>query len=284
MKNIFNLKSVLFCLFILTLNACCKDDLNNSVDNRLNYLVDRTTRFESPTNYTNTDFIYDQNNLLIKKIQTGKFVQNNQIRNLEYIDEFEYLNGLVSKIYIKDLTFFMFSYNIHLFYNSQKNIIRKETWKNGVIIGHQNYHYQNNKVVSFYTDQTGPFETNRIYYDNLGNVFKLIYILAKTDDIGNPILGEFIEQTLLFEYDDKSKPNIGLDYLLFYSPLESIGTAETGLVRELSKNNLTKNVNSGTTWTYKYNELGLPTQYEMKWDGIQTLQPILWEITYKKVQ
>jgi hypothetical protein len=179
---------------IFILIGCTKDDdLNYNIDTRENYVIEKITRFESETNFTNTEFIYDQNNKLIRKIQTGKFIQNNQIRDLKYIDELEYSQGFVSKIFINDLTHFMFSYEIHLFYNSQKNLIRKETWKNNSMIGHQNYHYEDNKVVSFFTDQTAPFETNRIYYDNLNNLYKHTYLLPNTDLIGNPIPGELIE-------------------------------------------------------------------------------------------
>lgn len=283
MKNIF--KSLLnFLVLVLILVSCSKNDDYADYERRENYLVEKISRFESPSNYTNTVFIYDINNKLIKKITTGKFVENNQLRNMEYIDDFEYSNGLVSKIHIKDLTHFMFSYDIHLSYNSKNQIIRQETWKNNAVIGHQKFHYINNKMVSIYSDDTEPFQTNTIYYDNLGNVIKHSYLIPKTSDlIGTPIPGEFIELHLVYEYDNKFKPNIGLDYLFVYTPFQGIGT-ETGFSRELSNNNLKKYQNSGTTWSYEYNEFGLPIKYEMKWDGIQTLQPMIWNITYKKIK
>ena len=281
MKNVIKLMTTIL-LFFLILISCSKDDCEVNLETRQDYLVDKISKFEDSTNFTNTIFIYNNDNKLIKKTTTGKFVQNSQIRDMLYIDEFEYTNGLVSKIHINDLTHFMFSHDIHLFYNTQNQLIKKETWKNNVMIGHQKFHYLNNRMVSIYDDNTQPFENNTIFYDNSGNVFKHTYILPKTDLIGNPIPGEFIEQNLIYEYDNKSKPNIGLDYLFVYTPLQGIGT-ETGFARELSNNNLTKYNNSGTTWTYKYNELGLPIQYEMKWEGIQTLQPMIWDITYKKI-
>ena len=281
MKNVIKLMTTIL-LFFLILISCSKDDCEVNLETRQDYLVDKISKFEDSTNFTNTIFIYNNDNKLIKKTTTGKFVQNSQIRDMLYIDEFEYTKGLVSKIHINDLTHFMFSYDLHFFYNTQNQLIKQETWKNNVMIGHQKFHYLNNRMVSIYDDNTQPFENNTIFYDNSGNVFKHTYILPKTDLIGNPIPGEFIEQNLIYEYDNKSKPNIGLDYLFVYTPLQGIGT-ETGFARELSNNNLTKYNNSGTTWTYKYNELGLPIQYEMKWEGIQTLQPMIWDITYKKI-
>lgn len=282
MKNI--LKQIITILsFSLILTSCCKDDLNINLESRENYLIDKISKFEDSSNFTNTVFIYNNENKLVKKTTTGKFVENSQIRDMLYIDEFEYTNGLVSKIHINDLTHFTFSRDIHLFYNSQNQLIKQETWKNNIMINYQKFHYLNNKMVSVYNNNTQPFENNTFFHDNSGNVYKHTYILPKTDLIGNPIPGEFIEQNSTYEYDNKSKPNIGLDYLFVYTPLQGIGT-ETGFARELSNNNLTKYDNSGTTWTYKYNELGLPIQYEMKWEGIHTLNPMIWYITYKKIK
>ena len=278
MKN--TLKSLVSITILIILFGCSKNDDCVDYEKRENYLVEKITRFESSSNYTNTDFIYDTNNKLLKKVTTGKFVENNQLRDLKYIDEFEYNNGLVSKIHIKDLTHFMFSHDIHLFYNTNNQIIRQETWKNNIVISHHKFHYLNNKMVSIYSDDTEPFQTNTIYYDNLGNAFKHTYLVPKTSDlIGTPIPGEFIEQHLTFEYDNQLKPNIGLDYLFVYSLFQN---SETEFHRQLSNNNLTKYNNSGSTWTYKYNELGLPITYELKWEGIQTLQPMIWNISYKK--
>ena len=36
------------------------------------------------------------------------------------------------------------------------------------------------------------------------------------------------------------------------------------------------------TWVYTYNEYGLPATIETKWNGIETLEPMLLRITYKK--
>ena len=49
-----------------------------------------------------------------------------------------------------------------------------------------------------------------------------------------------------YYYDNGSKPNFGIDYLIVYDPFIGMG-GETGFARELSLNNLTKQVNCGTT-------------------------------------
>ncbi|MBN1253455.1 MAG: hypothetical protein JXA16_15050 [Bacteroidales bacterium] len=260
-----------------------KDDVDEENNLRDNYLVDKISYFESSSNYKIAEYFYDSDNKLLKRLTTGKMYENNQVRDLKYVDEFEYKNGLVSKIRVQDSTHFLFSYDIDLFYNSQKNLIRQEIWKNESMIGYRNFYYENNLMVSIYNDETKPFETNTIVYNNLENVIKHIYIVHKKDDFGLPISGEYEEVEYLYDYDNGSKPNFGIDYLFVYKPLIGIGD-ETGFARELSRNNLTKFVNSGTTWTFSYDENGLPTEFEMKWKGIETVYPMIFEITYKRIK
>ena len=100
---------------------------------------------------------------------------------------------------------------------------------------------------------------------------------------GQPIEGTTQRVVYNYEYDDKPQPNFGLDYLFAFQPLPQMGT-ETGYARELSNNNLTKYVNSGTTWSYTYNEHGLPETIETKWKDIETLEPMLMKITYKQIK
>lgn len=286
-NRIFLLKEIArtICLASMIMFLSCdkKDNLDVENDLRDNYLVDKISYFETSSNYKIAEYIYDSDNKLIKRHTTGKMYENNQVRDLKYVDKFEYKNGLVSKIRVQDSTHFQYSYDIDLFYNSQKNLIRQEIWKNGSMIGHRKFHYENNRMVSIYDDKTEPFETNTIVYNNLGNVIKHIYIVPKRDDFGQPISGEYEEVEYLYEYDNGSLPNFGIDYLFVYQPLIGIGT-ETGFARELSLNNLIKYINSGTTWTFSYDENGLPMQFEMKWDGIETVYPMIFEITYKRIK
>ena len=255
-------------------------DLKNNL--RENYLVDKITYFETSSNYKTTKYFYNKDNKLIKRLTTGKLFENNQVKDLKYVDEFEYENGLVSKIRVRDSTHFKFSYDIELLYDSEKNLIKQEIWKNGVLISQSNFHYENNKMVSIYNDDTEPFETNTITYDNQGNVKKHTYLDPKKNLIGEPIEGEYEWVEYLFEYDNGSRPNFGIDYLFVYEPLIGIGN-ETFYSRQLSLNNLTKHVYSGTTWTFNYDESGLPTQVEMKWKGIETHYPMIFEITNKQI-
>jgi hypothetical protein len=264
--------------------GCDKNDgLDWGNNLRKKYLVDKITCFETSSNYKSAAYYYDNENKLIKRLTTGKIIENNQVRDLKYVDEFEYINGLVSKIRVQDSTYFQFSYDINLFYSSQGKLIRAETWKNGSMIGYKNFHYENNRMVSIYNDVTEPFETNTIVYDNKGNVIKHIYKVPKLDTFGEPIEGEYEEIEYLYEYDNGSKPNFGIDYLIVYDPFIGMG-GETGFARELSLNNLTKNVNSGTTWSFTYDENGIPVKYEMKWNGIETLYPMIFEITNKRIK
>ncbi len=287
MKIIFVLKEtariICFASIIMFLGCDKNDDLDLKNNLREKYLVDKITYFESSSNNKSTEYFYDNDNKLIKRLTTGKMFENNQVRDLKYVDEFEYKNGLVSKIRVQDLTHFQFSYDIDLFYDSQRKLIRQETWKNGSLIGYRNFHYENNRMVSIYNDETEPFETNSIVYDNHGNVIKHFYIVPKLNYFGEPIEGEYEEVEYLYEYDNGLRPNFGIDYLFVYDPLIGMGT-ETGFARELSVNNLTKYVNSGTTWTFTYDENGLPTKYEMKWEGIETLYPMIFEITNKRIE
>jgi hypothetical protein len=81
------------------------------------------------------EYFYDNDKRLIKKIVT-----DNPGINRWWVDEFEYENNRVSKIIHDDQTY-QFDYEIYLSFNSQGQLIRRETFKNGWIIGHANYHY-----------------------------------------------------------------------------------------------------------------------------------------------
>jgi len=222
------------------------------------FLVDKIY-YVSDGNYIVTEYIYDDQNKLIKVGSGGC--------------SFEYENGIVSKILVHNASEPQFDYDIHLFYDEQGQLIRKETWKNGQHLGTWNFYYENGKVMSIYDDNTMPFELDTIVYDNLGNVTKHIHIVPDLNDFGEPIPDEYHVVEDYYEYDNNPKPNFGLDYVFVFEFLPGIGD-ETGFARGLSHNNLTKYVNSGTTWTYTYNENGLPESFEMKWAGVET-EPML---------
>ena len=235
-------------------------------DIRNKFLVDKIY-YVPYSNDIATEYIYDDENKLIK-IGSGYSL--------------EYENGRVSKILKHNALEPQYDHDIHLFYNEQGQLIRRETWMNGGRLGVWNFHYEDERMVSIYDDNTMPFETNTLVYDNLGNVIKHIYIVPKLNDWGQPIPGEFEEREYNYEYDNNPQPNFGVDYVFPFDFLP-VGGTETGWARGLSQNNLIKYVNSGTTYTFTYNENGLPETYEVKWAGIETLEPMLWRITYKQI-
>jgi len=71
--------------------------------------------------------------------------------------------------------------------------------------------------------------------------------------------------------------------LFVYEAFPGIGN-DTRWVRWLSNNNLSKYVNSGTTWNFNYNEIGLPETMEKKWKDIEPIYPMVLEISYKEIE
>ena len=112
------------------------------------------------------------------------------------------------------------------------------------------------------------------------NVSQHVFVGPKYNMIEEPIIGTYSVSTTHYEYDNNPKPNFGLDYLFSYTPLPQMGTTSV-LQRGLSKNNMVSD--AGNTWIYTYNEYGLPATIETKWNGIETLKPMLLRITYKQI-
>ena len=251
---------------------------------RDSFLVERISRYESSSNYGSAEYIYDDHNRLLRRVITGEMIENSQLRDFKYVDIFEYEDNRVSQIHYYDSTHFMFSHDIHFYYDSQGKLIRKETWKNGSILGHCNYHYENGHVVSIYTDNTAPFETDTIIYDNSGNVSKHIQIYPITDMLGQPIPGEFEVREYDYEYDNSPKPNFGLDYLFAYNLIPWLGTTLPDEVRFLSNNNMTKALFQQETYNYTYNEYGLPDTLHVIFDPVGPAPGNKLSITYKQAE
>ena len=230
------------------------------------FLVDKIYIYDGSL----AEYIYDMDNKLIKKIITGQFMEQGQLRDLKNIYIFEYEYGRVSKIIHYDSTHFMFDYETHFFYNPQGQLIRMEGHKDGSIYEHLNYHYENGRVVSIYPDGIMPLQYDTIFYDHAGNVTKRTWSL-----ISNPIW-----RTNYFEYDNNPRPNFGIDYLFTFQPLAAINTDQT-LEMCLSKNNMTKG--RGNIWIYTYNEYGLPDTYWPKWESNPSITPTIMTIEYKQI-
>ncbi|MDR1182378.1 MAG: T9SS type A sorting domain-containing protein [Bacteroidales bacterium] len=273
----------LLILILAMLGIVIMDSAKAQQNIRDNFLVDKISRYESASNYASAEYIYDTDNKLLKIVCTGKMIENGQVRDLKYVDVFEYENDRVSKVHSYDSTHFMFSYDIHFFYNLQKKLIRKEYWMNGSRLGRFNYHYENGRVVSIYNDNTMPFELDTIVYDNLGNVSKHIEIYPKLDMFGQPIPGEFEVRELYYEYDRHPRPNFGLDYLFAFPLIPWLGTAFPCEISFLSNNNMTKAIYEQNTYNYTYNEYGLPETVHDIFDPIGPHPGSLLTITYKQI-
>ena len=251
-------------------------------DIRNKYLVDK---IYGNTDNLVTEYIYDADDKLLKTISTGQFVEQGQLRNLKYVDVFEYENGLVSKIMFYDSTHFMFDYIECFSYNSQGQLIRREFHQKGMFLSKRDFYYKDGIVINSYFDDDANtdslyFYADTLIYDDSLNVIAHKLIRPELSDFGQPIPSTKRVDTLHYEYDNKPKPNFGIDYLFTYCALPRMGT-ETGFARELSRNNLTNYVQSGTTWSYTYNENGLPETIETKWKDIEH-SPMILTIKYRK--
>ncbi len=246
------------------------------------FLVETISRYDNSSNYATATFIYDTDNKLLSRKIMGKMVEYGQLRDLSYIDEFEYENGLVSKIKIQDLTHFMFSQEIHFLYNLQRELIRKETWINSSMIGHTNYYYENGRIVSVHSDTVEPFEFDTFFYNEVGNVSKRTQVYPQMGSTGNPLPGEYITRELYYEYDNHPKPNFGIDYLYGYQPFPWLGSTVDYEIL-LSYNNLTKAVFQHETYNYKYNNHGLPETLHKIFDPIGPQIGNIFTITYKQI-
>ena len=226
------------------------------------------------------EYIYEKNNRLVKRIVTDRIIESYRTIDRRWEDEFEYENGRVSKI--KTYTRYIDS-----FFGNDDESHTENTFEydlEGKLIKSRDasFRYENGRVEGFLRVNEGPFYvTDTIVYDNSGNVIRHIYIGPELTGFGQPIPGTTKRDVRYYEYDDKPKPNFGLDYLFGYNPLPYIEAPE--LIGALSKNNMIKATEDGYAFIYTYNEDGLPATIETKWIGVETLEPMLMRITYKKI-
>ena len=270
--------SLIIAFFILTAANTAK------AQQRENFLVDKIYNY---ADILVVEYFYDTNNKLIKINIPGNLGDRRQ-EWAAYTADFEYIDERVSIIKHRDVSYNMFNYDTHVFYDMEGQLIKSEEREDGYLITPpKDYRYENGRVIGHTND---PIYTDTIVYDNSGNVIEHIYIRPELNDWGTPIPGTTKRVVYTYEYDDKLKPNFGLDYLFVFQPLPHMGT-ETGFARELSNNNLTEFVNSGSTWTYTYNEYGLPETIETKWKDVTTIDPdtgepfpMLLKIKYKQIE
>ena len=238
------------------------------------YLVDK---IEGNTNYMLTEYTYDNNNLLIRKSVSDRIVESYRIiyRKSEY--KLEYENGRLMKIATRH-SGSDFESNIEKFFEYDS--------KGRPLYGGKFAYDDQGKLVSTYSYEFGGIlYQDELVWDDRGNVVKHICPSPKSNMIWEPIPGTYQVRTLLYEYDNHPKPNFGFGDMLYYSfdPWPLMGTAGDRLISSLSKNNLVKAEGDGHAFHYTYNENGLPATVETIWIGIETLDPMIMTITYKKI-
>ena len=272
-----NKLKLLFALTVFSIItvSCEKNNGNDETNVRDKFLVDKIYDYDD--NLLG-EYFYDNNNRLIKAITT------NLERDHSWKAEFEYENGRVSKI-IHDSW-----YESHFFYDSKKQLIRRELHASSMPMS-EDFLYENGHVVGIRFDDS-LYDTYAYFYDNSMNVTKHIRTVSgltffPTEE--DPVLQETDwEFTSYFEYDNRPKPNFGIDHLFTYDPLPVYGSWE----RNLSKNNITEitleengRYVEKSTWTYTYNENGLPSTIEIKHESsFETLKPVFLRITYKQIE
>ena len=268
----------IFCS-LLTLCSCQKEDDVIEIEEK-KFVVDKVYDYN---NNLIASYLYDNENKLIKKSVTEHLGENYQTEWAAYTDEFEYHNGVVSKITHKDVSYNMFNYETYILYDATGKIKETEVYKDGQQISfNSNYRYQDKYLTGTIKYNIGTITyKDSIIYNNSGNVEKYIYERPETDLLGNPKPETKITYTQEYNYDNNSKPNFNLDYLFIYEPLPFFETAD--LQRQLSVNNMTEAI-EGTKWIYTYNEYGLPSTIELKWKDVETTQPMLLRITYKEIE
>lgn len=262
----------------LTLYSCQKDDAIPE-GNEKQFVVDKIFNYD---NDLVAEYFYNNKNQLIKKYVTEHLGNNYQQEWASYSDEFEYHDGLVSKIIHKDISHNMFNYETHIFYNSKGKITKTEVYKDGLQISYNsNYRYKDDYLTGIVKYNFGTMVyRDSIVYNNTGNVSKYIYERPERNLLGEPISGTKKTTIQEFIYDNHSRPNFNLDYLFIYEPLPFL--EEANVQRQLSTNNMVE-FTGGTKWIYTYNEHGLPSAIEVKWKDIETTLPMLLRIEYKKI-
>ncbi|MHC1780967.1 MAG: hypothetical protein AB9922_12105 [Bacteroidales bacterium] len=275
-KVLFNLVFALASLLVLF--GCQKDDVDIVLPDK-QFVVDKI--FDYNNNLV-AEYSYDKENRLIKKSVTEHLGQQYLSEWSAYSDEFEYKDGLVSKIIHKDITYNRFNYETCIFYNSMGKIAKTEVYiENQPISTRSDYRYTNGFLTGTVKSRLGStVYKDSIVYNNEGNVIKYMYETPDLNMVGQPIPDTKRVSVKEFEYDNHSRPNFNLDYLFIYEPLPFFEEAD--LQRQLSANNMIRLIN-GSSWSYTYNEYGLPATIEVKWKDVVTTTPMLLRIVYKEV-
>lgn len=274
----FFFKVIFILVGLLILSSCQKDDETPVTDEK-KFVVDKIYDYN---NDLVAEYFYDNENKLIKKSVTEHLGQNYQSEWAAYTDEFEYQNGLVSKIIHKDISHNIFNYETYIFYNSKEEITKTEVYKdNQQISSNSDYSYKNGLITGTMKYNFGTMiYADSVIYNKGGNAIKYIFESPENGLFDNPTPETKRITTKQFNFDKNKRPNFNLDYFFVYEPLPF--REEADLQRQLSVNNMTEVIN-GSKWIYTYNKYGLPSTIEVKWKDIETTTPMLLRLEYKEI-
>ena len=266
------MKKISLILIIISFISCKKDEnLTDSIVDNSIYIIDKVYDYH---NRQIAEYVYNEKNQLILRRTTDSALQRYSDYNLEYKDD------LLNKISYEDYTFPQFSHQIYLQYDNQKKVIREETFKSNQMISYNNYHYNSEGKIDYFMDDAGKGNFY-IYYNQQGDVITSKYIIDVSQDPMHQGK-DTIHAYRYFKYDQNNSPKTNLNDLIQFEILPYYGTEAT-IEKALSAHNMTEMVN-GTKWIYTYNSQGLPETIEVKWKDVNTLEPIMWRIKYKKIQ
>jgi hypothetical protein len=226
------------------------------------------------------EYTYDEHNNLSKRVITDTLVESKRTIETRYEDTFVYENGRVSKIK---------KYSLYVDHHSDRTVTQESNGETTFEYDAQGrpirkgggFLYENGFLVSTYGYTFGPcFYRDTLKYDQSMNVIEYVFVGPESNMIEEFIKGTYRIRRTYYEYDDHPKPNFSLDYLFTYEALPQMGTVGNWQ-RGISKNNMLSD--DTQTWIYTYNEHGLPATIETKWNGIETLEPMLMRLTYKPI-
>ncbi|WP_203293527.1 toxin-antitoxin system YwqK family antitoxin [Luteirhabdus pelagi] len=213
------------------------------------------------------EYFYDDNNNLIKRKDSDPV----NFRYSEY--NFIYEENRIIEIVYEDQTYPSLNYTIVLYYNDEGLIYKDETYKNGQLVGERRYAYSSNGKLHGIIDENNNVNPTFTYNES-GNVGKVR--LLTSSDCSEEIIYNY-------EFDCAPTPKFGLGKIFQVEPLPYFGT-EAVLPKNLSCQNMTLNLQSGTQWLYEYNEFNFPKTIEVRWDGVETEEPTLWRISYREIE
>lgn len=259
------MRRIAFILLTLLVVSCEKDD---PIEVQKQFVVDKVYDYN---NNLLSEYFYNENYQLIKRSTTDPATQGSS----DY--DFEYLDNRISKIKYTDYVFPQFNHIILIQYNEQGKIIKEEMYQNGNLINSKKYSYFTNGKIKGVIDVNG-LEYITYNYNNTNNIeqTKVLY-----SDAFNP--GDYIEIIHDYEYDNKNKPNFGIGQIFQFEPIPHFGD-EAMFEKNISQNNMTKYIASGTEWIYEYNEFDLPETIETIWLEIETEEPMILRFEYKEIE